>query len=104
MSRLISQLWNDDSGALLAAEYLFIATILVIGIVVGLANVRDAIVNELTELANAYMALSQGYAFSGMVGCASSTMGSEAVDGPETFDPDHSGVVVLSVIDAIPQD
>ncbi|MFL5328168.1 MAG: Flp family type IVb pilin [Gemmataceae bacterium] len=104
MSKLMLKLWQDDAGALIAAEYLFIATILVIGIIVGLANVRDAVVNELTELANAYMALSQGYAFSGTVGCAAQTDGSEATDAPETFDPDHSGPVTSSDINAIPCD
>ncbi len=82
MSQLFKKLWNDDCGALIAAEYLFVATILVIGIIVGLAAVRDAVNTELSELANAYLALSQGYIISGQTGCCAQTDGSQAIDTP----------------------
>jgi hypothetical protein len=35
MRRMIKTLWNDDRGALIATEWLFVATIIVIGLVVG---------------------------------------------------------------------
>lgn len=82
MHQLFRNLWNDDAGALIASEFLFIATILVIGIVIGLTNVRDAINAELTELGNAILSLSQGYAFSGTSGGGGSTDGSQAIDTP----------------------
>ena len=55
-----------------------VATILVLGSIVGLSNLRGALNAELSELANAYLALSQGYAFSGISGCCASTDGSQA--------------------------
>jgi len=58
MKHLMSKLWHDDHGAIIAAEYLFVVTILVIGTIVGLSNVRDALVTEMTELGNALLALS----------------------------------------------
>lgn len=79
MKFLLTRLWNDDCGALIAAEFLFVSTILVIGIVVGLTAVRNAINAELTELADAYLALSPGYIISGTSGCAASTDGSQAI-------------------------
>ncbi len=82
MKHLMAKLWNDDCGALIAAEFLFVATILVIGIIVGLSAVRSAINIELSELANAFLALSQGYAFSGQSGCCAQTDGSQAIDTP----------------------
>jgi Flp pilus assembly pilin Flp len=82
MQHLLRNLWKDDAGALIASEFLFIATILVIGIVVGLTNVREAINAELTELGNAILALSQGYAFSGTSGGAGFVDGSQAIDTP----------------------
>jgi Flp pilus assembly pilin Flp len=82
MTALFARLWRDDSGALISAEYLFVATILVIGIVVGLTNLRDAINAELTDLANAYLALSQGYMISGTSGGGGSTSGSQAIANP----------------------
>ena len=57
MRRLMQKLWNDDGGALIAAEWLFIVTIMVIGIVTGLATVRNAVASELVEVANAITTL-----------------------------------------------
>ena len=103
MAKIVAQLWNDDTGALLSGEYLFIATILVIGIIVGLASVRDAINTELAELANAYLALSQGYILSGQSGSGSATDGSQAIDTPSLVpDPLCTPPAIPSVIDTLP--
>jgi len=103
MRHLLSNLWNDDCGALIAAEFLFVATILVIGIIVGLVSVRNAIVHELAELANAVLALSQGYSFGGLTGCCSQTDGSQAIDTPQLVDePVCTPAFIPSVIDTIP--
>lgn len=85
MKQAFAKLWNDDQGALLAIEFLFVATILVIGIIVGLNGLRAAVNAELTELGNAILALSQGYSIQGVLGCCASTEGSEAVDAPATL-------------------
>ncbi|HYV34591.1 MAG TPA: hypothetical protein VE988_02740 [Gemmataceae bacterium] len=87
MNALGKKLWQDDNGALLSAEYLFMATILVIGIVVGLAGVRDAINIELTELGNALLALSQGFTINGTTGNGGSSDGSQATDTPGKLTP-----------------
>lgn len=103
MSKLLQKLWKDDAGAIIAAEYLFVATILVIGIIVGLASVRDAVNSELAELANAYLALSQGYIISGQSGCCSQTDGSQAIDTPGLVpDPLCVPPAIPSLIDVIP--
>jgi Flp pilus assembly pilin Flp len=74
------KLWNDDSGALIAVEWVFVATILVLGIITGLVAVRQAVLSELTEFANAVLSLNQSFSFSGQSNCESSTAGSAAVD------------------------
>ena len=103
MNHLFAKLWNDDGGALIAAEYLYIATILVIGIIIGLVNVRGAINAELSELANAYLALSQGYTISGVSGCCASTDGSQAIDTPSTVTPPTNVAPANpSIIDVLP--
>jgi Flp pilus assembly pilin Flp len=79
MSKL-SRMWADDRGAVIATEYLFVVTILVIGIIVGLANLRAALNAELTELGNAILALSQGYTINGEIGANASVDGSQAID------------------------
>src|SRR5215203_5327967 len=103
MSKCFAQLWNDDAGALIAIEFLFVATILIIGIIVGLAGVRDAVNTELTELGNAILALSQGFIISGQIGCCASTDGSQAIDTPGLLpEPLCVPPAIPSVIDVIP--
>jgi Flp pilus assembly pilin Flp len=63
VSRLMLRLWRDDGGALLALEWAFLATLLVIGITTGLVAVRSAVNTELTQVANAAMSLDQGFSF-----------------------------------------
>ena len=82
MRQLLTNLWSDDAGALIAAEYLFVATILVIGIIVGLSGLREAINIELYELGNAFLALSQGYTING----SSNTTGTTTTDGSQATD------------------
>lgn len=87
MTKLLRKLWHDDCGALIATELLFVATILVLGLIVGLVGLRNAIVAELTELGNAVLALSQSYSFGGLSGCCASTQGSQAIDIPGLLTP-----------------
>jgi Flp pilus assembly pilin Flp len=99
----MKKLWRDDAGALIAAEYLFVATIIGIGTVVGLTGVRNAIDAELTELGNAYLAISEGFSFSGLKGCCSSVDGSQAIDTPQLLVPPVcTPPAIPSVIDVIP--
>ena len=84
---LIQKLWRDDCGSgLVSAELLFIATILVLGLITGWVSLRNAINNEFEELANAYGALSQAYSFAGQQGCCAQTAGSAASDQCDTVD------------------
>ena len=103
MKSMLKKLWSDDCGALIATEFLFVATILIIGIITGLSSVRSAVNAELTELANAILALSQGYSISGQTGCCSSTEGSQAIDTPSTITgPTCTPPTSISVIDVTP--
>ncbi len=104
MKKVLAQLWNDDAGALIASEFLFVATILVIGTIVGLAEVRNAVNVELSEFANALLALSQGYTINGQIGCGAQTDGSQAIDTPSTVTPVTSAGanVIPSAIDVLP--
>ena len=55
--RQMLKLWNDDCGALIATEWVFVVTILILGIITGLVAVRQAVISELTETAQAILAL-----------------------------------------------
>jgi Flp pilus assembly pilin Flp len=74
-------LWKDDAG-IVALEYLLVATIVGLGLVVGLAALESGLNVELTELANAIMALSQGYEVGTQSNCKATKQGSKALDTP----------------------
>ena len=52
MRNLLARLWGDDGGALIALEWVFVATILVLGTVTGLVAVRQTVLAELTDAAD----------------------------------------------------
>jgi hypothetical protein len=83
--KMIRKLWNDDCGALIATEWVFVATILVLGIITGLVALRQAVKSELVEFAQAVMALNQSFSFAGETNCESSTAGSSASDTTNTI-------------------
>jgi len=51
-------------------------------VIVGWTSVRAALNAELTELGNAFLTLSQGFAISGQSGSFATTDGSQAFDTP----------------------
>ena len=76
MFNLMRRLWHDDGGALIATEWVFVATILILGLVVGLTAISRAVEGELVDLANAIGSLNQSFSFGGSSGCCASTAGS----------------------------
>jgi hypothetical protein len=50
MLNFLTRFWYDERGSLIVTEWVFVATILVLGTITGLVAVRQA---TLTELANA---------------------------------------------------
>ena len=52
--KLVNRLWNEEVGAIVSAEIMLVATILVIGMIVGLKSVRDSVVTELADVAQAF--------------------------------------------------
>jgi Flp pilus assembly pilin Flp len=60
MKRFLNRLWQEDDGVL-SFEWVLVITVLVIGIVGGLAAARDAVIDELGDAAEAMLALDQTY-------------------------------------------
>ena len=58
---IASKIWNDDAGFIISIELILISTIVVIGLITGLAAVRNAIVSELSDVAGAISSLNQSY-------------------------------------------
>jgi Flp pilus assembly pilin Flp len=73
--KLVQRLWNDEAGFVVSAELVLIATVLVIGMLVGLVTIRDQVVQELADVADAISEVDQSYSFSGVTGHSASTSG-----------------------------
>ncbi len=80
---MFCRLWTDDAGFVVSAELVLIATILVIGILVGFVTVRDQVVQELADIAAAVTQINQSYSFSAVTGHSSSTAGTLFDDTPD---------------------
>jgi len=59
----LKQIWTEEDG-LLAFEWTLLLTVLVIGIVSGVAAVRDGIIDELGDIAQMMLAVDQSYTVS----------------------------------------
>ena len=107
---MIRRLWNDEAGFIVSAELVLVATILVIGMIVGLVVIRNQVVQELVDVGEAIGSLSQTYGFGGIykVDCAM-TDGSywtDYQDFCQSHDPGHpnaengktAGMVVIGTI------
>jgi Flp pilus assembly pilin Flp len=97
---MITQFVNDESGFVISAELVLVATLLVIGLVVGMAEVQSAVVQELNDVGEAIGHVNQTYYYTGFRayksffgggwgfggGLKSYTAGSAFVDGIDNCD------------------
>lgn len=88
MRSMLLKLWRDDAGAIIATEWVFVVTILVIGLVAGLKAVQMAVLQELEEVAGAIGAISQTYSYGGTSSCCAFTNGSAFTDTVNTYPVD----------------
>ena len=62
---MLRKFWNDESGFIVSAELVLIATIMVIGLIAGMVEVQWAVVGELNDVGDAIGSLNQSYAYTG---------------------------------------
>ncbi len=60
MKKVLARIWKEEDGVL-SFEWVLLVTLLTIGIVAGLSAARDAIIDELGDVAQAMLALDQSY-------------------------------------------
>ncbi len=83
---------KNQEGFIVSAELIFIVTILVIGLLVGWVAIRNAVVFELHDVAEAVGSLDQSYTFSGtngqngVVAVTSGSVFSDAADNATAGD------------------
>lgn len=97
---MIKNFLNDENGVIVSAEIVLVATILVLGMVVGLAELQSAIVGELSDVASAFGNVDQSYSTSGYVsykasgGVKTRTYGASYYDVPDECDCDENLSIV----------
>jgi Flp pilus assembly pilin Flp len=77
---MLTRFWQDEAGFVVSSELVLVATLLVLGMIVGLSEVRNAVVQELTDVAQTFGTINQSYSFNGVTGHVSSTSGSLRAD------------------------
>lgn len=94
MKRLLWQLWRDEQGLVNSIELVFSASIIAIGMIVGLSAYRDGVIDELADNARAVGQVNQSYSIqvlsSGPVNTTTSqTTITGVVDGSVTIDANY---------------
>ena len=102
--KLLRRLWADEAGFIVSSELVLVATLLVIGLIVGLTSLRNQVVQELADTGAAIGMFSQGYEFTGTIKTGfAQTDGSgwddlidqcQTTDGSDTAGAEPAGISV----------
>ena len=76
---MMKRLWCEDEG-ILTFEWILLLTLLVIGVIGGVAGIRDAIIHECQGVVGAMCALDQGYKIVPPLGVAVHSIASPTAD------------------------
>jgi Flp pilus assembly pilin Flp len=68
MTRILTALHHDEAGFIVSAELVLVATIVVIGLIVGLAEVAHGVNEELEDVGSAIGSINQSFVLSGSNG------------------------------------
>jgi hypothetical protein len=104
---ILRKLWKDEAGFILSSELVLAATLLVIGMVVGLTTVRNAVVQELADVGSAISKVNQSYSYSGVAGHHTRTEGSsfaDLVDFCDSCDVRGEGANCVTICSNAPRD
>lgn len=80
MTKLFTNLYNDEAGFIVSAELVLVSSIVVLGMMVGLSEVAHGINGELEDVGSAFGSINQSYRVSGYIGAKGRTVGSRFND------------------------
>jgi hypothetical protein len=83
---VLAQLQRDEAGFIVSAELVLVSTIMVIGMVVGLAEVNNGVIEELEDVGSAIGSVNQSYHVSGHSGHKACTYGFSFKDKEDNCD------------------
>ena len=85
MNNIASKLWQDENGFIVSAELILVSTVLVLGMVVGLAEVSHAVNQELEDVASAFGSINQSYRYQGLFSEDKAYIGGSGFDDHSDF-------------------
>ena len=94
MLRTLQRFVSDEGGFLLSSEAALLGTITVLGMIVGLAEVRNNVVQELGDFSQAVAWLSQDFSFTSV---EDTNVPSDIATAGSTFDDSDDDQLVTSV-------
>ena len=94
MLRTLQRFVSDEGGFLLSSETVLLGTITVLGMIVGLAEVRNNVVQELGDFSQAVAWLSQDFSFTSV---EDTNVPSDIATAGSTFDDSDDDQLVTSV-------
>lgn len=77
---MLTRFYQDEAGFVVSSELVLLATILVLGMSVGMVELRNGVLQELQDVAVAFGSISQDYNYTGATGHSSSVAGSLYAD------------------------
>jgi hypothetical protein len=86
MTNIINTLIHDEAGFIVSAELVLVATIAVLGMVVGLSEIALNVNNELEDVGSAFGAINQTYCVKGVKGHQGYSSGTEFRDNIDHCD------------------
>jgi hypothetical protein len=90
MTHIFTKLINDEAGFIVSAELILVATIAVLGVVVGLSEIAYGVNNELEDVASAFGSVNQSFYVNGTHSDDKAcTTGSRYEDEPDICDSQY---------------
>lgn len=86
MTRILTALHHDEAGFIISAELVLIATIAVLGVLVGMAEVASGINEEMEDVGSAFGQVNQSFHVQGWCGHKARVFGSCFWDVPDYCD------------------
>jgi len=99
MLHVLRKLWRDDDGFIISTELILIATILLMGLVVGLTEIASEVNEELGDVAASIGVLDQSFSFNGISGHHGAVNGSSRLDDNDGEIPDGQNCVLTCTFD-----
>ena len=89
---LLTRLWNDETGSIVATEYLMLGTIVSLGSAAGMVSVRDSMNDEYKEFGTSVREVRQSYTVPAKKGASGTAGGTTVTDTNNPLAAPHAQV------------